>query len=115
MFAYSSAPAGTYQTLDFGYLFDSVYVNGGQLQLTTTYGGNIAFWHNWSPQWASSLNAGYVKWHYGAAANNIICTAPMLAVARRRVASAPVSQAATTTTRSGPLVPGLCGPRSRTS
>jgi hypothetical protein len=77
MFAYSSAPVGTYQTLDFGYLFDSVYANGGQLQLTTTYGGNVALWHNWNPQWASSLNAGYVKWHYGAVANNIICTAPM--------------------------------------
>jgi Porin subfamily len=77
MLAYGSAPLGTYQTLNFGYLFDSVYGNGTALQLTTVYGGNIAFWHNWNPNWASSLNAGYVKWHYNSEANAIICNAQM--------------------------------------
>jgi len=77
MFAFGSAPAGTYQTLDFGYLYDAVYAAGTSLKLTTTYGGNIAFWHNWNPQWASSLNAGYVRWHYGSAANAILCNSMM--------------------------------------
>jgi len=73
MFAFNSAPLGTYQTLNFGYLYDAVYQTGGPLQLTTTYGGNIALWHNWNKQWASSLNSGYVRWHYNATANNILC------------------------------------------
>jgi len=77
MFAFGTAPAGTYQNLDFGYLYDAVYQAGGSLQLTTTYGGNIAFWHNWNPQWATSLNAGFVKWQYNAAANNILCNSMM--------------------------------------
>jgi hypothetical protein len=75
MFAFGSAPAGTYQTLDFGYLYDAVYANGTDLKLTTTYGGNIAFWHNWNAQWATSLNSGYVRWHYDATANAILCNA----------------------------------------
>src|SRR5262249_49013589 len=65
----------TYQTLNFSYLYDAVYAAGGPLHLTTTYGGNIAFWHNWNPQWASSLNSGYVRWHYDSTANAIICGA----------------------------------------
>jgi Porin subfamily len=77
MFAFNPAPAGTYQTLNFGYLYDAVYATDTELKLTTTYGGNIAFWHNWNPQWASSLNAGYVRWHYGATANAILCNAQM--------------------------------------
>jgi len=75
MFAYGSPAAGSYQNLDFGYLYDAVYAFGTTLQLTTTYGGNIAFWHNWNPQWATSLNAGYVRWHYNATANAIMCNA----------------------------------------
>ena len=77
MFAFGNAPLGTYQTLDFGYLYDAVYQAGGPLQLTTTYGGNIAFWHNWNPQWATSLNSGYVRWHYNATANSILCNSMM--------------------------------------
>jgi hypothetical protein len=77
MFAFRNAPLGTYQTLNFGYLYDAVYQAGGPLQLTTTYGGNIAFWHNWNPQWASSLNSGYVRWHYNATANGILCNSMM--------------------------------------
>jgi hypothetical protein len=77
MFAFGSAPAGAYQTLDFGYLYDAVYAAGTDLKLTTTYGGNIAYWHNWNPQWASSLNAGYVRWHYSEAANGVLCNSMM--------------------------------------
>jgi hypothetical protein len=77
MFAFGAAPLGTYQTLNFGYLFDAVYANGTDLQLTTVYGGNIAFWHNWNPQWASSLNSGYMRWHYDATADTILCSAQM--------------------------------------
>jgi hypothetical protein len=77
MFAFGSAPPGTYQTLDFGELYDAVYANGTGMRLTTTYGGNIAFWHNWNPQWASSLNAGYMRWHYDSTANAILCNAQM--------------------------------------
>jgi hypothetical protein len=77
MFAFGTAPLGTYQTLNFGYLYDAVYANGTDLKLTTAYGGNIAFWHNWNPQWASSLNSGYVRWHYDATANAILCNSQM--------------------------------------
>jgi porin-like protein len=77
MFAFGNAPLGTYQTLDFGYLYDAVYANGTDLRLTTTYGGNIAFWHNWNAQWATSLNSGYIRWHYDSTANAILCNAQM--------------------------------------
>jgi len=81
MFAFSSPPAGTYQSLNFGQLYDSVYANGTSQQLTTVYGGNIAYWHNWNAQWASSLNAGYVTWRYNSTAQAILCGAGMAAAA----------------------------------
>jgi hypothetical protein len=75
LIGYGGNVAGTYDTLNFGWVFDSVYANGTALQLTTAWGGNIAFWHNWNPQWASSLNAGYVRFDYNNTANAIICNA----------------------------------------
>jgi hypothetical protein len=77
MMQYGTSPIGTYGNLNFGYLFDSVYANGTALQLTTVWGGNAALWHNWNPQWASSLNAGFVRWDYNSTANAIICNARM--------------------------------------
>ncbi len=77
MFAFGAAPLGTYQTLNFGLLYDAVYANGTDLHLTAVYGGNIAFWHNWNAQWASSLNSGFMRWHYDSTANAILCSAQM--------------------------------------
>jgi hypothetical protein len=73
LFAWNSAAPGTYQSLTFGYMLDGVYTTNGNIEQTTAWGGNIAYWHNWNAQWASSLNAGYVKFDYNNAANALLC------------------------------------------
>jgi hypothetical protein len=45
---------GAYQSIGFGIAPDSVFVNGGQQQLITTYGLRGAYTHNWNPYWNTS-------------------------------------------------------------
>ena len=59
-----------------GYVFDSVYDTrtGTGQQLTTTYGGTIAFEHGWNAQWRTSVFGGAEVIDYNATANAILCS-----------------------------------------
>jgi hypothetical protein len=60
-----------YQSIAAGYLFDSVYDTrtGTGQQLTTTYGGTIAFEHGWNSEWRTSIYGGAEVIDYNATAN----------------------------------------------
>jgi hypothetical protein len=74
-----------YQSIVGGYVFDSVYSTGagagaglafaptGQ-QLTTAYGGSIAFEHGWNAEWRSSVYGGAQVLDYNSTANAILCS-----------------------------------------
>lgn len=67
------------------YVWDSVYSSTagtgagiaygptGQ-QLTTTYGGSLAFEHGWNAEWRTSVFGGAQKLDYNATANAILCS-----------------------------------------
>lgn len=74
-----------YGSIAGGYLFDSVYstttragagliVGPAGQQLTTAYGGTIAFEHGWNPEWRTSLFGGVQVVDYNATANAILCS-----------------------------------------
>jgi hypothetical protein len=85
-----------YGSIAFTPVFDSVYNSAviagannptgaaiavsGQ-QLTTTYGGNIAFEHGWNAEWRTSVFGGVEKIDYNATANAILCSQYRSAVA----------------------------------
>lgn len=64
-----------YQSIAGGYLFDSVYDTrtGTGQQLTTTYGGTVAFEHGWNAEWRTSVFGGAQVIDYNASANAILC------------------------------------------
>jgi hypothetical protein len=74
-----------YQSIVGGYVWDSVYTSttrtGAGLvvgptgqQLTTGYGGSIAFEHGWSPEWRTSVFGGAAVLDYNDTANAILCS-----------------------------------------
>jgi hypothetical protein len=65
-----------YQSFVGGYLFDSVYDTrtGTGQQLTTAYGGSIAFEHGWNAEWRSSVFGGAQVLDYNSTANAILCS-----------------------------------------
>lgn len=67
--------AGAYQSVGLAGLSDSVFVAGAGQQLTTTYGFNGAYNHNWDPHWASSIFVGFGAVRYNSTAKGYICNA----------------------------------------
>lgn len=67
--------AGAYQSVGLAGLSDSVFVAGAGQELTTTYGFNGAFNHNWDPNWASSIFGGIGAVRYNNTAKGYICGA----------------------------------------
>lgn len=67
--------AGAYQSVGIAGYSDSVFVAGAGQQLTTTYGLNGAFNHNWDPHWASSVFGGIGAVRYNGTAKGYICGA----------------------------------------
>ncbi|ETR76155.1 polymerase [Afipia sp. P52-10] len=65
-----------YGSIAGGYLFDSVYDTrtGTGQQLTTAYGGAVAFEHGWNPEWRTSVFGGAQFVDYNATANAILCS-----------------------------------------
>jgi hypothetical protein len=76
----------TYGSIAGGYIWDSVYNSGparagagivvgpvGQ-QLTTTYGGSLAFEHGWNAEWRTSVFGGVEVVDYNATANALLCS-----------------------------------------
>ncbi|MDQ8726206.1 porin [Bradyrhizobium sp. LHD-71] len=74
-----------YDSIVGGYVLDSVYtsaprsgagitVTSGGQELTTAYGGSIAFEHGWNPEWRTSVYAGAQVLDYSDTANAILCS-----------------------------------------
>ncbi|MDF0498630.1 porin [Bradyrhizobium yuanmingense] len=66
---------GTYQSLGLAGVSDSVFVAGAGQQLTTTYGFNGAYTHNWNPNWNSAIYGGWAAVRYNNTAKGYICGA----------------------------------------
>jgi hypothetical protein len=56
----------------FGWVTDSVYDTGTDVELTTVWGINGFAQHLWSPKWRTSVYGGYIEVDYNGAATNII-------------------------------------------
>lgn len=73
--------AGVYQSVGLAGLSDSVFVNGSGLELTTTYGFNGGYTHNWDPHWASTIYGGWGAVRYNGTAKGYICGAVVAGLA----------------------------------
>jgi hypothetical protein len=65
--------AGAYQSLGFAGVSDSVFANGTQQQLTTTYGFRGAYTHNWDAFWNTAVYGSWSAVKYNATAKGLIC------------------------------------------
>ncbi|MCK1306526.1 porin [Bradyrhizobium sp. 45] len=66
---------GAYQSLGIAGVSDSVFVTGSGQELTTTYGMNGAFNHNWDPHWSSSIYGAWAAVRYNNTAKGYVCGA----------------------------------------
>ncbi|MET4072231.1 hypothetical protein ABID58_007060 [Bradyrhizobium sp. S3.2.6] len=73
--------AGAYQSVGLAGLSDSVFVAGSGQELTTTYGFNGAFNHNWDPRWSTSIYGGWGAVRYNDTAKGYICGAVVAGLA----------------------------------
>lgn len=67
--------AGAYQSLGIAGVADSVFVAGAGQELTTTYGFNGGYTHNWDPYWNTSIFGGWAAVRYNGTAKGYICGA----------------------------------------
>lgn len=67
--------AGAYQSVGLAGVSDSVFVTGAGQQLTTTYGFNGAYTHNWSPAWNTAVYGAWAAVRYNSTAKGYICGA----------------------------------------
>jgi len=67
---------GSGNSAGFGWTSDGVFVNGGNIELTTAWAVNGAFQHIWSPRWRTSIYGGYYEVDYNGTATSTICAAP---------------------------------------
>ncbi len=85
LFGIFGSSSTAYQSIVGGYLFDSVYSTTARTgagitvgptgqQLTTTYGGSLAFEHGWNAEWRTSIFGGAQIIDYGSTANAILCS-----------------------------------------
>ncbi|MHC4049373.1 porin [Bradyrhizobium sp. 25ACV] len=72
---------GAYQSVGLAGLSDSVFVTGSGQQLTTTYGFQGAYTHNWSPQWNSAIYGGWGAVRYNNTAKGYVCGAMVTTLA----------------------------------
>ncbi|WP_439397400.1 porin [Bradyrhizobium sp. PMVTL-01] len=73
--------AGAYQSLGFGGVSDSVFVTGAGQELTTTYGFNGGYTHNWDPYWNTSIFGAWAAVRYNNTAKGYICGTVVATVA----------------------------------
>ncbi|GLR92339.1 porin [Bradyrhizobium iriomotense] len=73
--------AGAYQSVGIAGLSDSVFVAGAGQELTTTYGFNSAFNHNWNAYWHTSVFGGWGAVRYNSTATSYICGAVVTGLA----------------------------------
>ncbi|WP_426411743.1 porin [Bradyrhizobium ganzhouense] len=74
MYGGSGLP-GSYQSVGLAGVSDSVFVAGTGQELTTTYGFNGAYNHNWNPYWSSSVYGAWAAVRYNGTAKSYICGA----------------------------------------
>ncbi|MGR4932752.1 porin [Bradyrhizobium sp. CAR08] len=74
MYGATSVP-GAYQSLGLGGLSDSVFVAGAGQELTTTYGFNAGYTHNWDPHWATAVYGAWAAVRYNDTAKGYLCGA----------------------------------------
>lgn len=67
--------AGSYQSLGLAGVSDSVFVAGAGQELTTTYGFNGGYTHNWDPYWNSTIFGAWAAVRYNNTAKDYICGA----------------------------------------
>ncbi|MCK1518813.1 MULTISPECIES: porin [unclassified Bradyrhizobium] len=72
---------GAYQSVGLAGLSDSVFVTGSGQQLTTTYGFQGGYTHNWDPHWNSSVYGGWGAVRYNTTAKGYICGAVVATLA----------------------------------
>lgn len=70
-----SGVAGAYQSVGIAGVSDSVFVTGSGQELTTTYGFNGGYTHNWDSHWNSSIFGGWAAVRYNGTAKGYICGA----------------------------------------
>lgn len=73
--------AGAYQSLGFGGVSDSVFVAGSGQELTTTYGFQGAYTHNWDPKWNTAIYGGLGAVRYNGTAKGYMCGAVVATLA----------------------------------
>ncbi|RXG84344.1 porin [Bradyrhizobium zhanjiangense] len=71
----STGLAGAYQSVGLAGLSDSVFVAGSGQQLTTTYGIQGGYTHNWDPRWNTSIYGAWAAVRYNDTAKGYICGA----------------------------------------
>ncbi|MCA1510527.1 porin [Bradyrhizobium sp. NBAIM01] len=72
---------GAYQSLGIAGVSDSVFVAGAGQELTTTYGFNGGYTHNWDPYWNSSIFGAWAAVRYNNTAKGYICGAMVTTLA----------------------------------
>ena len=79
-----------YQSFASGALFDGVFTNGGETQLTKVWGVRASYLHNWSPNWETGVFGGYTHVDYNATATAAIQAAlPAIGLSAGRAAYNP--------------------------
>ncbi|MFK4654184.1 hypothetical protein ABIF97_004118 [Bradyrhizobium japonicum] len=73
--------AGVYQSVGLAGLSDSVFVTGSGQELTTTFGLNGGYTHNWDPRWASTIYGAWGAVRYNNTAKGYICGAVVTGLA----------------------------------
>lgn len=72
---------GAYQSVALAGLSDSVFVTGAGQQLTTTYGINGGYTHNWNPYWNTSIYGSWSAVRHNDTAKSYICGAVVAGLA----------------------------------
>lgn len=75
----STGLGGAYGSVAFAQVTDAVFVAGSGLDLTTTYGLNGGYTHNWDPEWNTSIYGGWGAVRYDTAAQGYICGSAAMA------------------------------------
>jgi len=68
-----TALPGAYQSIGLGAVTDSVFVTGGQQELTQTYGFRGAYTHNWDAYWNTAIYGAWAAVRYNGNAKSIFC------------------------------------------
>jgi hypothetical protein len=54
---------------------DSLFVTGGEQQLTTTYGMRGGYTHNWDPYWNTGVYGAWAAVRYNSTVKDVLCNA----------------------------------------